>query len=62
MKSIGSKRQVVNGTVTHTSGGLTSSNIKTVKKMVLRDMYQNLKVLKGNKINGLKQVLKLVKI
>lgn len=29
---VGSKRQVVNGSATHTSGGLTKQNIKTVSR------------------------------
>ena len=29
---VGSKRQVMNGTATHTNGGLTKQNIKTVSR------------------------------
>ena len=58
MKSIGSKRQVVNGTVTHTSGGLTSSNIKTVKKNGLKRYVSKSKSIKGKQNKWIKASVK----
>lgn len=58
MKLIGSKRQVMNGTASHTSGGLTSSDIKIIKKNGLKRYISKSKSIKGKQNKWIKASVK----